>query len=196
MPITLLGGSKRFAAEVDKTFRLLTRTVAENSFVDAAKRGEGFGVLTSDITLTTAGESALLYYQNDEPYNMIVQQVDLSISDSLAGAALNTRNTCTLYLHPGIGVGMTGGTGTPAFVSNAIVGAPAQFENTSEQGQQGAVITGSPAGIPIRAKSGQTLTFPLLGILPKGAVAAFSFIPPVGNTNIKVSIAINAYLDK
>ena len=185
----ITGGSNRNNADVDTSNRLRTRSINSSSFTDAVVQGRGLAILTGDITLTSATESILLNYKNDENQDLIVEVVDVSLSDSVGG----TTETVSVLTRLGIGLAMTGGSGVDAVVINLIAGAPAQFDHTSEIGQEGAAST-DPVAITLHRKTGNDRQFRVLGILPKGASLMFSVIPPPGNTSMVVSVSVTGYL--
>ena len=187
---TLKGGRSGVTAEVDKTFKLQTRSVARTDDVDAGLNEDAFFLATPAITLTSATESAGFIYQNDEDRDLILVASVTSAGFSTGG----TSQVFSVSRQAGIGVTMTSGTGTDMSVISTIFGSTGTLANTSEVGQEGASLVGAQASSPLFLTTGQRDLDPLFAIIPKGVTIGISITPPASNTSMTVTFLLEVYL--
>jgi len=186
---TITGGSKKNNASVDDTFRLMTRTVTETSFIEAALTGEAFALVTGDIELTTAAESALFIYQNDNNSDVVFFNSTFSYGPSTAGVG-TLRNVA--YTNS---TTMTSGTGTDVTIGNLNFGSSKTTPATSELGQEGASLDGN-ANAARRFATDQTFVDDFFVVIPKGSTLAISIFPPTSNTSMVVNATFNFYISR
>lgn len=176
-------------AGVDDTNRLLSRSVVEFGSAEAAEDGNGFLITSGLVTLTNAASSAVFWFQNEDPFELIMSRIIFSAGVSTGG----TTNMCTLVgsINPS-GLGSGSGNSVTAINSNFGSSNPLTL-TSSEVGQQGATVTNGTTGPTFYFPDKLTSTFDSQVIIPQGTGIAFSVVPPASNTSISVAVSINVY---
>jgi hypothetical protein len=181
-------GNGRLLA-VDDTNRAKVRAVTESTAIEAATEGEQFIITSGSITLTNASASAVLWFQNEQDYDLIMDRIIFSAGVSTGG----TTNVCTIAskINP---TGLTSGASTEAIDINSNFGSTKTLDtSSSEVGAQGATIDGGNNGPAFYFPDKLTSTFETQVVLQKGTGIAFTVTPPTSNTSLAVSIAINVH---
>jgi len=182
-------GSGGNVAAVDDSNRLMTRAVIETSFIEAVLMGEGFALVTGDITLTTATESALFFFQNDNDSDLVFFSSAFSFGPSTGGSGTLQNISYTQS------TAMTSGTGTDVIIGNLNLGNSQTTPNTSELGQEGASLDG-PANAARRFAFDETFQSTFFIVIPKGSTLGISIIPPTGNTSMVVNATFDFYINR
>lgn len=187
--IIVSGTGAPYAAAVDSTNRLETRSVTRSSVVDGTIDGYGYTITSGTVTLTNAAASAILHYQNDMEEDLIITELALSTDDSANG----TETFVVFDIYMGA-TGLGSGSGSPATIINMNAASSKTLTNTSEKGAQGATVTGGtalgPFYLPIKAST----VLPLEAVLPQGSGIAFRVTPPASNTSLPCNINIKTHL--
>ena len=183
------GGGDGNVASVDETNRLMTRTVTETSFIEAALNGESFALATGDITLTSATESALFIYQNDNDSDVVFFSSTFSYGPSAAGVGTLQQ---IAYVQA---TTMTGGTSTDVPIGNLNFGSSKSTPSTTELGQEAATLDGV-ANASRRFATDATFTNDFFVVLPKGSTIGISVIPPTSNTSMVVNATFDFYISR
>ncbi len=68
-------GNGRLLARVDKYLRVWTRAVIETRAEEATRNGDGFNLNTGFVNLTSANESAILYFRNNEDKSIFIDSI-------------------------------------------------------------------------------------------------------------------------
>ncbi len=189
--MNIIGAGNRFVAEVDDTNRLITRSVSKPESVDDVLRGDGYLISTTSIILTDATQSGVLVFTNDEDRDLIVIELGINLGQSVGAV----DGVVTVTTAVGLNLVMIGGAGTDLNNSNLIIGNPSTLAKTSEQGQQGATITG---GIQRNAfyRAGSSIDDSVFAAFPKGSDFGVLVTPPAGNTSMSVNFEVVAYINK
>lgn len=182
------GTGNGFSAGVDNTNKLQTRAVTKDGALEASIDGNAYALTSGSITLTSATSSAVLWFQNEEEFPLIMERV-------VFGAGVSTGGTgpCTItsQINP---TGLGSGSGTEVIDINSNIGSTQTLTTSeSEIGQQGATITGGTSGPAFYFPTELTSSFNSTVTIPKGSGIAFAVIPPTGNTSLAVSITLNVF---
>ena len=172
------GTGKGNSAGVDATGRLLTRTITESIFQNAAEEGEAFFIGTPLITATTANESALIYIKNNENSPLILGSFFLTAENSNATVQMFRVNW---YKNP---TSITGGTSTVALNQN--FGSSETLDVDIEYGAEASGIVGGTLSATLSFPIGQFNQFDANLVLEKGSSVVISVVPPSGNTGMPV----------
>lgn len=137
------GTGKGFAARIDADNRVYTRTVEENEFEHAVRNGRAFNVNTEFLTITTAGDNALLYLKNNGDEDIILTGWFIGTGDP-AGTATGVGPTVKVIYNP------TGGTiissASPVTLVNRQAGSSETFDITAYKASaSGETLTGGLA---------------------------------------------------
>lgn len=182
------GMGRGFIAGISSEHQLFTQAQTFDMLEWHALKKAAYTIYSTILTLTTAGESALLYIKNTDPLlDMVIKYVNISLGRSTGG----TPGTCVVkrYITP------TGGTiisdASLATVTNKdqLVATPIQA--LAYKGAEGKTATGGVEIASWLATDGS----PLLdlgheAVLQSGATTVFSVTPPTSNTSMKVSINV------
>lgn len=172
------GTGKGNSAGVDVTGRLLTRSITESIFQNAAEEGEAFFIGTPLITATTANESALIYIKNNENSPLILGSFFLIAENSNATVQMFRVNW---YKNP---TSITGGTSTVALNQN--FGSSETLDADIEYGAEASGIVGGTLSATLSFPIGQFNQFDANLVLEKGSSVVISVVPPSGNTGMPV----------
>lgn len=183
------GTGKGYLAKVDGTNKVQTRSVTEPGNLEACVAGEAYVITSGTITLTSASESAVLYYQNDEDVDIILTRYNIGIKSTTSG----TDTFATMTVYASNVTSMSDGSGNAALIVNSNIGSSKTLVTTnSERGIEGASINGT-AGLNLFVPIERSTFITLNVVIPKGSAMGFSITPPTANTSIDVSLGLNVH---
>jgi hypothetical protein len=172
------GTGKGNSAGVDNTGRLLTRSITEDIFQNAAEEGEAYFIGTPLITASTANESALIYIKNNEDSPLILGSFFLIAENSNATVQMFRVNW---YKNP---TSITGGTAT--FPLNQNFGSSQTLDADIEYGAEASAIVGGTLSATLSFPIGVFNEISANLVLEKGSSVVISVVPPSGNTGMPV----------
>lgn len=188
------GSGSGYQAKIDSLNRLHTDSKSTNILEASALNGDAYNFNTGAMTLTTAGESAVGYFEylDDQPF--VIEELLFILGASTGGSG---DGTAKIYRNP------TGGT----IVTGAVpieIAANRDFSSSKQpvanmyKGAEGNTITGgSLFASTTRSAFGTVITFdggPM--VLRKGNTLAVSWTPPAGNTSQTVKVAATGFTDR
>ena len=179
------GTGKGNKAGVDRTNRLLTRTINENTFLYGAEEGDAYFIGAPIINLTSANESAILYIKNNEDSPLILGQFFI-IAESTTGGSPNMVRV-NFYRNP---TSISSGTATSALNQN--FGSSKVLNADIEYGVEGSTITGGALAATLSFPIGTFNTIDANLVLEKGSSVVISYDPPAGNTSMDVTFGTRA----
>jgi hypothetical protein len=179
-------------AGVDTNNRLLTNTISEDISNHVTEYGGKYNINTGNITLTTANESAILYFKNNENETYSITGIVYNIGSSTGGSG---QVQCDVYFKN------SGGT----IVSNAVpvdilanqnIGDARTLDADAFKGAEGYTQTGGQYAVSSLINPGSRAFIGLGQILcPKGQALSITMTPPSGNTSMIVQCALIGYLN-
>ena len=172
------GTGRGNSAGVDNTGRLLTRTITENIFQNAAEEGEAFFIGTPIITATTDTESAICYIKNNGDDPLVLGAFFLIAENSNATVQMFRVNW---YKNS---TSITGGTATTPLNQN--FGSSETLDADVEYGAEGSAQVGGTLSATLSFPIGQFNQFDANLVLEKGSSVVISVLPPSGNTGMPV----------
>ena len=181
------GTGKR--TKVDSTNHLAVRSITEAESLEGAIDGNQYIVTSGGMALTSATASAVLYFENNEEFPLILNRIIFGAAVSTGG----TTNVCavSVTVNP---TGLGSGSGNPAVGINSNFGSSNTLTLTSSEiGQEAATVTGGSAGPTFFFPDKLTSTFPSEIVLPKGSSIAISVTPPASNSSLVVAASINVH---
>ena len=185
------GTGTGYLAKVDNTNRLRGRNVSENFLTEAVRDAEGFAITPGLLTLTSANQSAILYFKNNEQNDFVLTRAICTPFRTTGG----TEDFVTFQCRYGA-TGMSSGSGTDASFINLKFGDSNTVTFDSEVGQEGASLSGSTSvGFTFAVPFGQTFFADVFIRIPPGQSFAILITPPPSNTSCVVVGAVNGYLD-
>jgi len=183
------GSGRGFATAVDSTNRLLTESVSLSVAEEAVLNGVRFEIGAA-ITLTGTAETAVLYLENLQNEDLIIDRFEFGCDESTGGTseAMNLK----LYTGP---TGITNGTAIQSvngnFGSALVLNADIEFGN----GSTSAVTGGSQFGSSYIRFVGQS-TFDGPWALPRGTSFALTATPPASNTSLPFTVRVLTHLER
>jgi hypothetical protein len=180
-------GSNR-KARVNENNRLFTESTVRSEREEEALLGEAYIVGSGFVTLTGTSTSAVLYFKNNEDFDLVISRFLIGVKKSSGG----TENFVTgiIYQNP---TSMVSGTGNPLIINNVNFGSSNTVDSDSEIGQTGALLAGGSAYLATVAPTENLTSEAASTILPKGSSIGVFITPPSGNISIEVSIGINLH---
>ena len=180
-------GSNR-RARVGNANRLFTESTTRSEREEQAINGEAYIVGTGFVNLTTSGTSAVLYFKNNEDFDLVITRFLIGVKKSVGG----TENFITgiIYKNP---TSMVSGTGNPLAINNVNFGSSNTVDADSEIGQQGALLAGGSAYLATVIPTENITSEDASTILPKGSSIGVFITPPPGNTSINVSVGLKLH---
>jgi len=173
-------------AKVDNGNRLHTHSVSESIIEFAALNGESYNINTGTITLTTANESAVLYFKNNGENPINIASVGYLLGNSTGGAG---DLLATVYLNPTTGTIVSGATDVDINV-NKNFGSSKVLAVDAYKGAEGNTITnGGDAYYSLLNGAGKQYVISTgTVVIPKGSSIGVSITPQTGNTNMDIQV--------
>ena len=183
------GSGRGFEAKVDSTNRLLVEGVALSIAEEAVLFGVRFEIGAA-LTLTGTAETALIYLENQQDRNLIIDRFEFG-GDASTGGTSDAMNL-KLYTTPtGITNSTAGQSVNSNFGSSLVLGADIQIGN----GSTSAVTGGSLFGSSYIRYLGQSV-FDGPWALPRGASFALTATPPASNTSLPFTVRVLTHLER
>lgn len=185
------GTGKRYKAKVDNEGRLYTRGVELTEFEHAIESARAFNVNTELLVISGSTESALLYFKNNEPDDVIL--ANWFIGTTTTGGSASAPALMRVYVNP------TGGTliasQSAVELVNRNLGSSDTFDVTAYKGGDGYTITGQKATpVLYQTQGSNQRNFGLVQLsLPKGSSVAVTF-QPAGLEPIQIYTGFQGYI--
>lgn len=181
-----------YEAKVDSNNRLHVDAITEQEKNHANENGNAYNINTLDVTLTTAGTSAVLYIKNNENKDLVIPKIIYIIGTATGGSG---DYKVEIIRNPTAGTIISTATAA-GIVANRNFGSSNALDADVYKGTEGATFTnGTKAVSTIFASTGIRATIDIGEIaLPKGASLGVEVTPPTGNTSLTLQIAIESYL--
>ena len=177
---------------VNKNNRALTssviRTMQEQSTTDA----RSYNINSGLVTLTTAGESGVLYIKNNEDNNLHIDALIVILGPTTAGSATDTTRV-RFYKNPTTGTLISTALAADTS-SNRNFGSSNTLTADVYKGAEGNTITNGSVHIESLISPGNRAVVNIDETLTKGDSAAISYEPNDSNTSIKVMAALALHL--
>jgi len=188
------GNGKGFTAGVTKNNRVQVSGINLTLTEAATESGDTYNINSSAITLTTSGESGILYLKNNENRNLIIDNIIINIKDYVG---TDGQPTLKIYKKPTAGTLISAA--TTGSQSNRNYGSSKTLDITNYEGVEGSTITASDSSLEVYLPStalGTLISFSTIIVLPKGSSVAVSYTPPSGITSVDIVAAFNATLNE
>jgi hypothetical protein len=180
------GSSKK--VRVNNSNRLFVESVIRSEREEEALLGEAYIVGTGFVTLTSANQSSVLYFKNNEDKDLILTKFIIGVRDSTGGSENHVRGI--IIKNP---TSMTGGTSNNLVINNINFGSSNTINADSEIGQEGSGLDGGSTYFATVAPVEQLTSEDASTIIPKGSSIGVNIIPPTSNTSLQVSVGLNLH---
>lgn len=190
MPIQIEDGSSRETLSIGTDRRLKTRAITQSEQDAAGVDGDSYNVNTGDMTLTTTGESAVLYIKNDETRDLIIDSIVI-----ILGSHATTDGDCGVVIERN----PTGGTivdnATAVSINtNRNFGSSNTLSVTAYKGTEGYTLTGADGDyISTIVKTPVRSALEISTLVPQGKSIGV-LLTPGGSGNVICQVAAVCHL--
>jgi len=181
------GTGTGFQVKVDSSNRLLTESVTETEQLEAAVRGDSYQVGSGPITLTSANESAVLFFKNNEDKDVIITAVNVTSSKQ-------TGSSAGVFLAKLYTSGTALSAGAAQVPLNNKFGSSQLLTATVQAGQEAATVTGGVASGAFYVQEAMFFNTNTAWVFPKGSTIAMSVTPGASNTSATVTVTLEAHI--
>ena len=155
--------------------------------------GDSYNINSGTITLTTAGESGVLYFKNNEDRNIHVDGLVMILGPSTGGATTDTTRI-RVYSNPTTGTLISTALAAD-IVQNRNFGISSTLVADVYKGATGNTITNGDLFLDSLQSPGSSVPITIDITLPKGKSLGISFEPNDSNTSMKVQAAFNCHIE-
>ena len=155
--------------------------------------GDSYNINSGTITLTTAGESGVLYFKNNEDRNIHVDGLVMILGPSTGGATTDTTRI-RVYSNPTTGTLISTALAAD-IVQNRNFGISSTLVADVYKGATGNTITNGDLFLDSLQSPGSSVPIAIDITLPKGKSLGISFEPNDSNTSMKVQAAFNCHIE-
>ena len=180
------GSSKK--AKVSNSNKLFVESVIRSEREEEGILGEAYNVSTGFVRLTSANQSSVLYFKNNEDVDLIVTEFLFAVRDSTGGTTRHIR--VDIIKNP---ISMGSGSGTDLNISNINFGSSNTVNSDSEIGQEGSTLNNGTTYLLLVAPLDNLTTEVASTIIPKGSSIGVNVVPPTSNTALDVNVEIKLH---
>lgn len=179
-------------AVVDSNNRIGVAGVTESLADHATDFGQRYNINSGPVTLTTDGESAVLYIKNNEEYDYVITKVIYNLGPSTGGGT--NPATMDIYFKTTGGTIVSGATDADVVV-NQNLGSANTLTADVYKGAEGNTQTGGILADTTFLQPNSRGTEDLGKIIvPKGQAVSFTVTPPTSNTSMAVKVDVEGYV--
>jgi hypothetical protein len=132
------GTGNGYLAEVSHDNKLRTRSITETRIQHATELGNAYNINTGDIGSLATGESALIYFKNNEDLDFSVDAIAVGIKD----ASGSNIHTVTVVKNPTAGTIVSGATDVDMNTNRNFGSAASLSQSLAYKGANGLTLTG------------------------------------------------------
>lgn len=180
------GSSKK--VKVSSSNKLSVDSVIRSEREEEGLLGEAYNISTGFVRLTSANQSSVLYFKNNEDVDLIVTEFLFAVRNSAGGTTNHIR--VDIIKNP---TSMGSGSGTDLNISNTNFGSSNTVNSDSEIGQEGSTLNGGTTYLPLVAPVENLTTELASTIIPKGSSIGVNVVPPTSNTALDVNVEIKLH---
>lgn len=195
MPAILDGTGAGFRAKVNSLNQLKTSAVSEDAEAFATDLGDAYQIVSGRLTLTSDLPSAVLYVQNLDARNFVLDRVVLVCGTSRDGGGAIQDGDWGFQTQRNPTGGDIITNAIPAGVSNSNHSS-AQTPNSINYRGDGTALTltnGTGVTLPIRNSIAARQTFPLGRVLGQGSSIGWVVTAPPTNASADVVVVAHLY---
>lgn len=174
---------------VDKSGRAQVFSVSRSSAEQSVEESGAYNINTGLITLTTAGESGILYFKNNESTDFDIDQVVVILGPSTGGSATDTTRV-RIYKNPTTGTLISGASAVDINSNRDFGSSDTLASSLAYKGAEGNTITDGSSHVESLVSPGNRVVFNISEVLRKGNSIAISLEPNDSNTSMKVMCAL------
>jgi hypothetical protein len=192
MSVIIDGTGTGNQAKVDSEKRLRVFAVTQSGTIHNNLEENSYNLNTGLITLTSANESAVMYFKNNENNPYVITAVAVGLGPSTGGVATSIP-FITVTRNP------TGGTvvddeSAVSINSNRNFGSTNTLTADVYKGAEGKTLTGDVEHLLFYQATSGRLYATIDEVLPKGTSIGVKVTPPTSNTSMTCYVALVGYL--
>jgi hypothetical protein len=194
MEVQIKSGNSGEVAKVDIHKRVHVDAITFGRSEQEVEIGNGYNINTGTVNLTTANKSGILYFKNQEDFDIVITNMFYILGNSNS----NGDTLVTVLRNP------TAGTVVSDAVVAEMAGVNRNFgssftlaiDSVSYKGGEGKTFTDGAKVIESIIQSGKRTVLNVGDIvMPKGSTIGFDVTPPTGNTSMDLQIAFSFFVD-
>lgn len=172
-------------AKVSEDNRLVTSSVTISAAAEATVGGDSYNINTGVITLTSAGESGILYVKNNENFDMFISSIGILLGGNTGGDTTDT-NLIKTYRNPTAGTLISGASAVSSN-ENRNFGDTSTWAADVFKGAEGNTVTdGDVITQSLSGSGSRNVLADIDFLLTPGASLAVTVEPMDSTTNMKV----------
>ena len=180
-------------ARVNLDNTLSTHSVTISEAEHASDLGQSYNINSGLITLTSANESGVLYFKNNENSNVHIDGLVMILGPSTGGLVTDTTRI-KVYGSPTTGTLISNAV-VADVVQNRNIGATSSLAANVYKGAEGDTVTDGAVFLDSLQSPGSTAPIAIDITVPKGKAIAITYEPNDSNTNMKVQAAFNCHIE-
>ena len=187
------GTGKGYQAKVNANNRLYTSSVSRSEEKAATDLGRSYTIASGMVTLTSAGESGVLYIKNNETCDLHMRQAIISFSPSTGGSSTDT-NHVRVYRNPTTGTLISSATTGP-IACNRNFGSSNTLTADMYIGAEGETVTDGVVHAQTLLPANSVRELAIDETLVGGSSIAFTVEPQDSNTSMKIMLEVLCFLE-
>lgn len=183
------GSGQGKSAKVGSDLRLWTESITRSEQLQASAEGNSYQVGSGAINLTSANESAILFFENNENSDVVITAVNVT-------STKQTGATAGVFLVKIYVDGTALSAGSAQIPLNNNFGSNKTLTADVQSGQEAATITNGVASGAFYISEAIFFHTELAWTLPKGSSIAMSITPAASNTSFTTTVTLEAHIGK
>ena len=180
-------------ARVNLDNTLAVHSISLTEAEHASDLGDSYNINSGLITLTSAGESGIIYFKNNEDRNIHIDSIIIILGNTTGGATTDSTRV-RIYANPTTGTLISTALAAD-IVQNRNLGATSALAADTYKGAEGNTITDGDNLLESLLSPGNRVAFGLDLTLPKGKSIGVSLEPNDSNTSMKCMAAFNCHIE-
>ena len=186
-------GSNGNVARVNSNLQVNTFSIGRSVSEQSTQEEGSYNINSGLITLTTAGESGILYYKHNESQSFDITSIVVIMGPSTGGSASDTTHV-RIYKNPTTGTLISGAAAVDINSNRNFSSSESLADSLAFKGATGNTITDGLTHIESLVSPGNRAPFQVSETLSKGNSIAISLEPNDSNTSMKCMVAIVGHL--
>ena len=178
---------KSYGAKVGSDNRVAVESVQKTEQLNAALSGESYQIGSGPISLTSAGESAVIFFKNLEDRDIIISAINIS-------STAMTGSSATVFLAKAYLGGTALSAGTAVVPLNNNFGSSKILLGTTEAGGEAQTVTNGTASGAFYIPASTFFHSETAWVIPKGVSVALSITPGASNTAMVATVTLEGHL--
>lgn len=181
-------------AKIDTRNRLQVHSVNEPEGLDANRLGSAYNMNTGELTLTSANESAVLYFKNNESKDYIIEAIVVGLGPSTGGASTDIP-IIKVIRNPTAGT-IVDDASNVSINSNRNFGSSNTVSADVYKGAEAKTLTDGDDHLFFYQPANGRLFAAINEVIPKGKSLGVKITPQASNTSMTCYVALIGYLNQ